>query len=178
MEICIRHVEDHDYEGISEIFSYDSVMEQTSQIPHRDAKFWKEFYASKGDGYVELVAVCEKKIAGHLGILLNQNPRRRHVGSFGIAVHPDFQGKGVGKALIQRLIDLADNWLNLLKIELAVFSDNEVAIALYKKFDFVVEGESRFDVFKQGKYCHSLKMARYHPQYIAGSQPDSPENGD
>ncbi len=31
---------------------------------------------------VELVSVCEGKVVGHLGILLNQNPRRKHVGSF------------------------------------------------------------------------------------------------
>ncbi len=165
MNIHIRHVEDRDYEDISEIYSYDSVMEQTSQIPLRNVKFWKDFYASKGGSYLELVSICDKKVVGHLGILMNQNPRRKHVGSFGICVHPDYQGKGVGKALIKRLIDLADNWLNLLKIELDVFTDNEIAIALYKKFNFVVEGECKYDTFKQGKYSHSLKMARYHPQH-------------
>ena len=62
--------------------------------------------------HVELVSACESKGVGHLGTLLNQNPRRKHVGGFGIAVHPDFQGKGVGKALMEELIRLSDNWLN------------------------------------------------------------------
>ena len=31
---------------------------------------------------VELISVCEGKVVGHLGILLNHNPRRKHVGSF------------------------------------------------------------------------------------------------
>ena len=165
MEIKIRHVQDNDYDDIVEIYSYDSVIEQTGQLPHTDAKFWKEFYASKGASYVELVSICDGKVVGHLGILLNNNPRRKHVATFGVVVHPDYQGKGVGKALIAELVRLADNWLNLLKIELSVFTDNEVAVALYKKFDFVIEGESRYDAFKRGEYCHGYKMARFHPRY-------------
>ncbi len=173
MEIQIRHVQDSDYNDIAEIYSYESVIAQTAQLPHTDAKFWKEFYSSRGHGYVELVSICDDKAVGHLGILLERNPRRKHVATFGVAVHPDYQGKGVGKALIAELIHLADNWLNLLKIELSVFTDNEVAVALYKKFDFVIEGESKYDCFKQGEYSHGYKMARFHPRYKDMLSPNS-----
>jgi putative acetyltransferase len=74
---------------------------------------------------------------------------------------------------MKELIRLSDKWLNLLRIELDVSTENEVAIALYKKFNFVIEGECKYDIFKQGKYCHTYKMARFNPQHNNGLQPAS-----
>jgi L-phenylalanine/L-methionine N-acetyltransferase len=53
----------------------------------------------------------------------------RHVGSIGMAVRDDWQGKGVGTALMEAALDLADNWLNLTRIELRVYVDNAAGIA-------------------------------------------------
>src|SRR5690606_30645088 len=114
------------------------------------------FYRARDPDTVELVAEVEGRTVGHLGILTNRAPRRKHVASFGIGVHPDFQGCGVGRALMTELINLADNWLNLVRVELSVASDNAAAIALYEKFGFVTEGEARFDIFTAGRYTHSL----------------------
>jgi putative acetyltransferase len=41
--------------------------------------------------------------------------------------------------MMRAVIDLADKWLNLARIELTVFTDNEPAIALYRKFGFEIE---------------------------------------
>jgi L-phenylalanine/L-methionine N-acetyltransferase len=41
---------------------------------------------------------------------------------------------------MQATVDLADKWLNLTRLELEVYTDNEPAIRLYKKFGFAVEG--------------------------------------
>ncbi len=37
---------------------------------------------------------------------------------------------------MSEILDLADNWLMLVRIELGVFTDNEKAIKLYEKFGF------------------------------------------
>ena len=47
-------------------------------------------------------------------------------------MHTDWQGRGVGTALMEPLLDLAANWLMLLREELEVYADNERAIALYE----------------------------------------------
>ena len=57
-----------------------------------------------------------------------------------MAVRDDWQGEGVGAALMQGAIDLADKWLNLTRNELEVYTDNEPAIRLYRKFGFSIEG--------------------------------------
>ena len=43
-----------------------------------------------------------------------------------MAVHDKHTGKGVANALLSAMIDLADNWLNLRRIELTVYCDNEI----------------------------------------------------
>jgi len=46
--------------------------------------------------------------------------------------------------LLKEALDMADNWLNLVRLELEVYTDNLGAISLYKKFEFEVEGEKKF----------------------------------
>ena len=161
----IRHIEDSDYEAVADIYRNDLVLANTTQVPFRTGAFWRDFYSAGNPQNVELVALYGGTITGHLGILLNQNIRRRHVASFGIAVHPEYHGMGIGNAMMETLIDLADNWLNLVKVELAVNSANKIAIGLYKKFGFEVEGEAKYDVYHGGQYTHSLKMARFRPNF-------------
>jgi putative acetyltransferase len=55
-------------------------------------------------------------------------------------VRDDWHGQGVGTALIEAAIDLADNWRNLTRLELRVFTDNAPAIHLYEKVGFEIEG--------------------------------------
>jgi putative acetyltransferase len=64
-------------------------------------------------------------------------------------------------------IDLADKWLNLTRLELEVYTDNEAAIQLYKRFGFELEGTLRQDAFRDGQYVDSYKMARLRPSNSA-----------
>ena len=77
-----------------------------------------------------------------------------------MAVRDDWQGKGVGTALMEAALDLADNWLNLTRIELEVYIDNTAGIALYKKFGFEIEGTHRGYAFREGRYVDAYSMAR------------------
>ena len=61
---------------------------------------------------------------------------------------------------VAALIDAADNWLDLKRLELTVYVDNAPAIGLYRKFGFEVEGTRRADAFRDGKFVDSLMMAR------------------
>ena len=98
-------------------------------------------------------------MVGELGLGVCTNPRTRHTGNIGMAVHDDWQGKGIGTALMEAALDLADNWLNLTRIELRVYTDN-AAIALYEKFGFEVQGTHRRLAFRDGEYVDAYSMAR------------------
>lgn len=84
--------------------------------------------------------------------------------SVGMAVRDDWQGKGVGSALMQAATELADRWLNLTRLELAVYTDNAPAIHLYEKFGFVREGTLRQYAFRDGVFVDAYAMARLRPE--------------
>jgi RimJ/RimL family protein N-acetyltransferase len=60
-------------------------------------------------------------------------------GEIGMLVAADWRGQGVGTALVAAAIDWA-RARGLHKLTLSVFPQNEAAIALYRKFEFVEEG--------------------------------------
>jgi putative acetyltransferase len=110
------------------------------------------------------VAVVGDRVVGMLGVHTFPNrPRRRHVGAIGMSVHDGWQGKGIGTALMRAGLDLADNWLNLTRLELEVYTDNEPAIRLYERFGFEREGTLRQHAFRDGHYVDSYMMARLRP---------------
>ncbi len=84
-----------------------------------------------------------------------------------MCVHDEWQGKGIGKALMSAGLDLADKWLNLTRLELEVYTDNEPAIRLYEGFGFEREGTLRQHAFRDGHYVDSYMMARLRPSSSA-----------
>ena len=108
-----------------------------------------------------LVAEVDGVVVGCAGLNVSSKPRTRHTGSFGIMIHADYQKQGIGKALMTAILDIADNWLKLKRVELSVFVENETAVALYRKMGFVVEGTKKFAAVRNGVYADEYMMARY-----------------
>ena len=162
-EILIRAQEPEDSEAIAEIFTCPGVVAGTLQLPWRSKAERRERLARAPEGVHSLVAEVDGSVVGTLGLQVGVNPRRRHCGNIGMAVHDRFQGQGVGTALLAASIDLADNWLGLHRLELEVYPDNAAGIRLYEKFGFVVEGTARDFAFRNGAFVDALVMARLRP---------------
>jgi putative acetyltransferase len=161
MNLTIRRAEPSDYEAIAKIFTYPKVLWGTLQVPYPSVEQWRKRLAEPAEGFWGLAACVDGEVVGHIGLQTFPNrPRRHHVGDIGMMVRDDWQGKGIGTALMQAAIDLADKWLNLSRLELDVFFDNEPAIKLYKKFGFQVEGTRIGYAFRDGQYVDTMMMAR------------------
>jgi putative acetyltransferase len=161
MTILIRRAEPGDYEAVQRVFAGPRVVWGTLQLPYPSAETWRKRLAEPAEGLIALVACVNNEVVGQLGLhTLADSPRRRHVGQIGMSVRDDWQGKGVGTALMQAAIDLADKWLNLSRLELQVYTDNEPGVRLYKKFGFVVEGTLTRFAFRDGEYVDAYMMAR------------------
>lgn len=144
-----------------EIFSNPKAYAGTLQLPYPSREQWRQRLAAISESYYNLVGVVGDRVVGMVSIETFPNrPRRKHVGSIGICVHDDWQGKGVGTALMRAILDLADNWLNLRRLELEVYADNEAAISLYERMGFEVEGTLRQHAFRNGQYVDSKIMGR------------------
>ena len=164
MDITVRHSEPEDYEAMHRIFSSPQAIAGTLQMPFPSAQAWHKRLSEPPEGLYSLVACVDEEVVGSLS--LENSPTRwrmRHVGSIGMAVRDDWQGRGVGTSLMEAALDLADNWLNLTRIELRVYVDNAAAIALYEKFGFEVEGTHRRLAFRDGEYVDGYSMARLKP---------------
>ncbi len=161
-KITIRHSEPEDIQAIKEIYECVSAYSDTLQLPYPSVSSWESRIGSIPDNSYSYVAEVDDKIVGNLGFELCKNPRRRHAGSFGMGVRDEYQGKGVGKALLSALIELTDKWLNVKRIEMSVYTVNEPAIALYKKFGFIIEGESKDYAFRNGEFVDVYHMARFN----------------
>jgi putative acetyltransferase len=162
MAITVRRVEPSDYEAVQRILAAPKVVWGTLQLPFPSAEQWRRRLAEPREDLIRLVAlVDDDEVVGLLGLQTFPNaPRRRHAGRLGMMVRDDWQGQGVGTALMEAAMDLADNWLNLKRLELTVYTDNAPALRLYEKFGFVTEGTLRQFAFRDGEYVDTFTMAR------------------
>lgn len=163
MDIQIRHLEATDSHDIFDIYRHPSVSENTSQKPYLSSDQVERLFGHSD--HFTLVAELSEKVVGHITLFMTTKVRDRHSAGLGIAIHPEAQGKGIGKALMQEVVNQADNWLNLVRLELEVHADNHSAIVLYERVGFQLEGTKRLSTFKAGKYIDMLLMSRIRPDY-------------
>jgi L-phenylalanine/L-methionine N-acetyltransferase len=160
----IRRAEPDDYLAIHELFGCSKVFTGTLQLPYPSREEWRRRLAEPDEGTYNLVAVVGDRVVGMIGVHTFPNkPRRRHAAAIGMCVHDEWQGKGIGAGLMRAALDLADKWLNLTRLELEVYTDNEPAIRLYREFGFEREGTLRQHAFRDGHYVDSYLMARLRP---------------
>jgi len=158
--ILIRPVEPEDWPEVAEVLAQPGVIAGTLQLPFRSRAFHKKRLEERwpADG-VHLAAVIGGKLIGTAALARLPN-RRSHVGQIGMGVHDAWQGRGAGAALMSALLDTADRWLGLRRIELTVYVDNARAIALYERFGFVREGVHRDYALRDGGFVDAIAMAR------------------
>lgn len=166
INFIIRSVKLEDAPAINEMRRMDGVRENTLGLFSERISRSEEFIKGLSEHDHLLVAEVEengmKKVVGLSGLHANRNPRLRHSASLGIMVHADYQGKGIGTALLSKILDLADNWLILVRVELTAFVENERAVKLYKSLGFEIEGVKKYAAIRNGKYADEYLMARYH----------------
>lgn len=161
MEYTIRPAVLADADAIARILGGPLAAAGTLNIPYESPEVRRKRIESPQPGSYSLVACTpEGEVVGTIGLHVNQRPRRSHVADMGMAVRDDWQGKGVGSALLAAVCDLADRWLPVTRVELTVYVDNVAAVALYEKFGFVREGLLRRFALRDGRYVDAYTMAR------------------
>lgn len=148
-----------DAEGIATIANLPGFRAGTLRLPFQSVEDTRQWLEKPNPDAINLVAVLDGRIIGNAG-LRRHSGRQIHTGHLGMGVHDDFTGRGVGSALLGALVDTADNWLAIRRLELTVYVDNAPAVRLYEKFGFETEGRHRAFAFRNGEYVDAFAMAR------------------
>ncbi len=107
---------------------------------------------------VYLIAEYQNEIVGHAFLEPFKLESLRHIADLNIAVHLGWQRKGIGKKLLEHLIEWAKRSGGLEKIQLNVRASNFSAISLYQKMGFKEEGRIKNRVKIKDHYIDDLIM--------------------
>ena len=170
--IRVRTCEPADLDALAELMNQPRVRHGTLLSGWRTPESVRAWYESRPHGCLTICAELDGRVVGHAHLQVAK-PRRSHCASVGFGVHDAWQRRGVGSALMAAIVACADQSLGLRRVELQVFADNEAAIALYRKFGFVVEGRSRGAAIRDGVLADTLHMARYAeaPRFASALSP-------
>jgi RimJ/RimL family protein N-acetyltransferase len=116
----------------------------------------------RGDDGLMLVAEAGGDAIGNVLVVVERNVVSSHVGTLSIVVAQDWRDVGIGSAMVRA----AQEWSaehGLLKLALAVFPDNERAIAVYEHAGFVREGLRRRQYRADGDVLRDELLMAWFP---------------
>ena len=158
-DIIIRALEPSDADDWWALRNAPNSQAQTMGLPYFSREQARQRLANPPEHFHGLAAEVDGHVVGACSLRLGYG-RKRHSGHLGISVRDDYAGRGIGTALMAAAIDLAENWLGLTRLELEVYTDNNAALHLYEKFDFVIEGTKHRQALRDGRYVDAHIMAR------------------
>jgi RimJ/RimL family protein N-acetyltransferase len=108
-----------------------------------------------------LLAVAGSRVVGVLDFRPNDGRGRTPSGSFGMSVASDYRRMGIGRRMVEAMIERAlSDRPDLCRIELEVVPWNTPAIALYGRLGFRLEAVKEKAIQFRGKPEPLLLMAR------------------
>lgn len=158
--VRIRPVRAEDAEALWQFARQPEVFETTLTLPSERLEQRAERLAALGPDDHWFVAEVDGHVVGVAGLRVGTG-RLRHSGHLFLFVARERQGQGIGTRLLEALLDLADNWLLLRRVELTVIVGNDHAKRLYERLGFEVEGRRKWSVIAGGELKDEWIMARY-----------------
>ncbi len=122
-------------------------------------KRWFEKYKESEDRKEFIIYVIEtNRPIGTIGLSSIDTVNLK--AEYGILIgEEDYMGKGYAKEASQLLLKYAFDKLQLNKVYLKVFEDNNRAIKMYSNLGFSVDGILRQDIIKEGTFHNVVEMS-------------------
>lgn len=86
-----------------------------------------------------LVAFVDKKIVGTASVKASNKKRIEHIGEIGISILKGYWGFGLGRLMMEEVIQWAKESGIIRRLELTVQERNQRAVSLYEKIGFKTE---------------------------------------
>ena len=126
-----------------------------------------EWYDRQRKDPTVLNFAIETETGEHIGSVgLMYLDHRNQSAELGIVIGAkEHWGKGYGREAITVLLEYGFHTLNLNRIALRVDADHPAAIRCYKNCGFVMEGEMRQVIFREGKFFNQYLMSVLREEY-------------
>jgi RimJ/RimL family protein N-acetyltransferase len=157
--------------GVEAIVRKGEYLQKESPRSLEEEQAFIEETSRKGNMYTAIER--EGRVVGIARVLRGDLEMKRHAGVFRTWLMKEAQGKGIGKKIMEYTLEWARR-NDLHKVWLTVFSENEGAIYLYKKYGFVEEGVQKDQVRINGEYQDEIFMACFIDRVQQGKK-SSPE---
>ena len=135
-------------------------------------EYVSDFVHAARRGGIELIAEAPGgTIAGEIHTYQLGPAMLAHVlGQLTIAVHPDWQGRGVGRSLFRALLEKVErDFPHVIRVELKARESNSRAIGMYESLGFRQEGRMEGRVRRvDGTFEADIPMAWHRPDKKAG----------
>ena len=153
-EVTIRFMTIEDKEKLLEMFSSMSKEAlRWSMAPYTREVI--ERWMNNIQNLIPLVAEHDNRIVGYGSILKFTHPRLKGNGDLAMYLHQGFHGVGLGTAMTELLLKLAKEH-QMHRLRLYVVADNRIAVHLYEKFGFKLEGKMKDSFFGEDKKYHDM----------------------
>ena len=162
--VAFRRVSPADALSLAMLMRDPEIYRSVLDLPHPAVEGWQHTLSRLGTNDHWLCAIVEGDLVAWGSLTVHADMARRHSAQLGLVVARPWWGRRIGSALVGELLNLADDWLNLQRVELSVFTGNERAVGLYKRHGFDVEGTQRAHALREGRYADAYLMSRLHPR--------------
>jgi L-phenylalanine/L-methionine N-acetyltransferase len=160
--VRVRVYEDRDLEAVFEIFDQPKCRCALGRDPWGTSVALKAWFDVLPAATLKVVATRGDAPVG-IGILAPDAGSRAHVGTLCLFVHDGHHRKGIGAMLLRVLVVSAERFYFLQRLELVVVCDNPVAVKLYEKFGFRIDGRQVGGLCYGGAFRDTYTMSRLGP---------------
>jgi RimJ/RimL family protein N-acetyltransferase len=107
-----------------------------------------------------LMVFVDEKLVGFCTLEMKERTFA-HEGVLAISIAKDFRHEGIGKKLMETMLQETKNLTDLKIVSLGVFGDNQTAYNLYKELGFKESGRIPKGVFYKGQFVDHLFMYKF-----------------
>ncbi|MBU9380007.1 GNAT family N-acetyltransferase [Burkholderia gladioli] len=155
----VRALQAEDAEALHALLSRPGVATWRLEAPHRTLEWRRDWLGKLVAQRHGFGAWADGALVG-FGELAPQRLRRNHVGILDLSVHDALPGDVVGRALVEAMLNFADRWLGLRRLEIDLHADHAAALALLGHYGFETEGFRRGAALREGMLVDLRMMAR------------------